>query len=77
MLVYFKRTVKCCLTPIPLSICNSDGAVRKTSKSVLMKETLTNLDTTMQPDSHVNSTVYVVDLIALRIKRLPISPAKQ
>ena len=42
-----------------------------------MKETLTNLDTTMQPDSHVNSTVYVVDLIALRIKRLPISPAKQ
>ena len=31
------------------------GTMHKTSKSVLMKETLTNPDTTMQPDSHVDS----------------------
>ena len=30
-----------------------------------MKATLTNLDTTTQPDGHVNITVYIVDLIAL------------
>ena len=30
-----------------------------------MKATLTNLDTTTEPDSHVNITMYIVDLIAL------------
>ena len=36
-LVDFERAMKYCLAPITLSICNSDGTMRKTSKSVLMK----------------------------------------
>ena len=58
--VDFERAMKYCLAPVPLYICNLDGAMRKTSKSVLMKEILTNFDTIMQPDSHVNSTVYII-----------------
>ena len=54
-LVDFERAMKYSLAPIPLSIRNSDVTMGKASKSVLMKETLTNLDTTAEPDSHVDN----------------------
>ena len=36
-LVDFERAMKYSLAPIPLSICNLDGTMRKTSISVLIK----------------------------------------
>ena len=47
--------MKYSLALIPLSICNLDGTMRRISKSVLMKITLTNLYRSTQLDIHVDS----------------------
>ena len=47
--------MKYSLALIPLSICNLDCTMRRISKSVLMKITLTNLYRSTQLDIHVDS----------------------
>ena len=54
-LVDLEGAMKYSLALIPLSICNLDGTMRRISKSVLMKITLTNLYRSTQLDIHVDS----------------------
>lgn len=45
------------ITPIPLSLCHSDGSVNKTVKSVLVKELEKQIEDMEQPPSHLDFVI--------------------
>ena len=52
------------LAAVPLSICITDGTIRKTNKSELAKVILTNATNEPAPETNLDDIIYIVDLTA-------------
>lgn len=60
----FEKSLQYPLSPLPLSLCNADGTIRKTNKSELLKILLENNDNVEHPKIVKENTVYIVDFMA-------------
>ena len=54
------------LSPVPLSIAHLNGRMRKTAKSKLLKELMTDINIPDHlPDHDLSSTIYLIDFMVL------------
>ena len=69
----FANALKYPLSPVPLSIGNTDGPKRKTEKSILQKIILKHSSNNVAPEIVRENTVYIVDLITTicTMKKIP------
>ena len=62
--INFEKALKFPLGEVPLSICNTDGSMRKTNKSNLAQIILSQMDTSTL-ELQKEKTAYIVDVMAL------------
>ena len=63
--INFEKALEFPLSPIPLSLCNADGSLRKTNKSQLLKKILEMQNPNIQFAQDSVNTVFIIDLMAL------------
>ena len=60
----FEKALQYPLSPVPLSLCNADGTMRKTNKCDLMKLILQSTNNAEAPKIKEQNSVYIIDLMA-------------